>query len=106
MEKCNQMITKEMQTFCQFSPNALPPRSFGDLCAEGTLECGGLTPPSDRHGPRWAKAASSRRTPRRSAHSKPSVCRSYFRKRFSKAWRASSGLEVEVSRSTVVRREK
>jgi hypothetical protein len=29
----------------------------------------------------------------------------YFRKRFSKAWRASRGLEVEVSRSTVVRNE-
>ena len=29
----------------------------------------------------------------------------YFRKRFSKAWRASSGLEEEVSRSMVVRGE-
>jgi hypothetical protein len=29
----------------------------------------------------------------------------YFRKRFSKAWRASRGLEVEVSRSMVVRGE-
>ena len=31
--------------------------------------------------------------------------RRYFRKRFSKAWRASRGLEVEVSRSMVVRGE-
>jgi len=28
-----------------------PPR-FEDACAEGTLDCGGLTPPWDRHGTR------------------------------------------------------
>jgi hypothetical protein len=50
---------------------------FQNRCAEGTLECGGLTPPWDlgsgamplrtAFGPGCAKAASSRRTPRRFA---------------------------------------
>jgi hypothetical protein len=35
-------------------------------CAEGALECGGLTPPWKAEA--TAKAASSRRTPRRFAH--------------------------------------
>jgi len=49
-----------------------------NACAGGTLDCGGLTPPWDfgaaavrlrtAFPPRGAKAASSRRTPRRCAH--------------------------------------
>ena len=52
---------------------------FENACAEATLDCGGLMPPWDRYGtssagainpsiPLSAKAASSRRNPRRFAH--------------------------------------
>jgi hypothetical protein len=65
----------------QERPNRCILICFEYACAEGTLECGGLTAPSHRvdgtlswAAPSWrqcSKAASSRRTPRCCAHKSP-----------------------------------